>query len=209
SSLLAAAGPDASQTMTYAAGEPSNVAASTQMATELLPYLSEGAITFDGHGWTVTGAANSPADRAAIDAAFAANQLAAAGWSMAVTEPAPVVEAPPVIDPAYTFSARRDADGAVQLSGQVPAEPAARYFGAISSGDIAEVTVAPGAPENFLPSAETGLRALLLLQTGELEFSAGNWSLEGTAPDAETNTAIAAALAADPGAAAWDSAIDI
>lgn len=214
-SLLAAVGPSAVADLTYASGEPTDFTTSAQTAIELLPHLEEGAVVFDSHGWTVTGTAISSEGKAAIEALYASRQLAAAGWSMAVVtpkpapEPAATVEAPPVVDPGYAFSASRLDDGTAQLVGQVPAEPAARYFGAITGGDIAQVTVAPGAPESFLPSAETGLRALLLLDTGELSFAAGKWSLEGIAPDATTSAAVAAALAADPGAATWTTAIEI
>ena len=126
-----------------------------------------------------------------------------------VAEPVVAEPAAPVVDPAYAFSARRSADGAVQLSGQIPADPALRYFGAISDGDVAQVTIAPGAPETFLPSAETGLRALLQLNEGELAFAQGTWSLTGVAPDTASSAAIEAALAADPGGASWTTAIDV
>lgn len=354
--LLATAGETSSAAMTYASGEPSDFVASAESAIGLLRWLRDGSVTYDGLGWTVTGTANSAADKQSIDADFLAQQLASAGWSIAVAEPAPVIpevspylwsatrtadgvtlmghvptenlkrflavhagdsvvdtseigsgapadfvatstaaldavlaleegevrfdgqqwslngaaasieardallaslavatdskgwsiaitapepepevvaepepvpepepaiepeQAPepaiaepaaPAVDPNYAFSARRGPDGAVQLGGQVPAEPARRYFGAISDGDMAAVTVSPGAPEAFLPSAETGLRALLQLETGDLAFADGAWSLKGVAPDEASSAAIETALATDPGGAAWTSDITV
>lgn len=353
-SLIASAGESVTETMTYASGEPANFVSSAQTAIGLLQWLRNGTIAYDGLGWTVTGTANSAADKQALDADFLAQERASAGWSIAVAEPPPVIPevspylwsatrtadgvtlmghvptaslksflavhagdavvdtmeigsgapadfvaistaaldavlaleegevrfdgqqwslngtaesieardlllaslatatdsatwsiaitapepqplpvaepepalepepvvepepapaiaepAAPAVDPAYAFSARRKADGAVHLDGQLPAEPAKRYFGAISDGDIAAVTVAPGAPETFLPSAETGLRALLQLAEGELAFAQGAWSLEGVAPDEASRATIETALAADPGGANWTTAIEV
>jgi len=126
----------------------------------------------------------------------------------AVAEPAPP-PAPAVVDPNYAFSARRLPDASVVMSGQMPSDPALRYFAAITKGDIAAVTLAEGAPEAFLPSAETGLRALLLLSEGQLDFALGAWSLRGIAADEAARKAALAAIAADPDAAAWQTQIDL
>ena len=121
------------------------------------------------------------------------------------TEPAAPASAP--VDLAYAFSATRAAGGTTILSGQVPTDPALRYFGAITGGDIAAVSVAAGAPESFLSSAETGLRALMLLSEGQLDFSAGAWSLRGVAPDPTARDSVLAALDADAGGATWTTAV--
>ncbi|SEP70940.1 Outer membrane protein OmpA [Devosia sp. YR412] len=108
--LLASAGTDAKDSLTFASGEPGSFLASAETALDLLPLLRDGSISFDGRGWTLTGTANSPADRAALDTAFADQKLAAAGWSMAVAdapvvavavepEPAPIAEPAPVVEP--------------------------------------------------------------------------------------------------------------
>lgn len=90
--LLASAGTGAKDSLTFASGEPGNFLASAETALTLLPLLRDGSISFDGRGWTLTGTANSPADRATLDAAFTEQKLAAAGWSMAVAD-APIVAA--------------------------------------------------------------------------------------------------------------------
>ncbi|MHA6691930.1 OmpA family protein [Devosia sp. A449] len=125
-------------------------------------------------------------------------------------EAAPVAAPPaPAIDPDYAFSASRAADGTVILSGQLPTDAAMRYFGTISGGDFAAVSLAQGAPADFLASAETGLRALLQLSEGQINFANGNWSLSGVAADATTQTMVLAALNADSGAATWGASVEL
>ena len=361
--LLSAAGPSATETLTYASGEPRNFLTAAQTGIDLLKWLSDGKVAYDGSGWIVTGSAQSAIDKAALEADFATRQLAGAGWSMAVASPlpaaavtaptppgaeayiwsatklpsgelvltgqvptdavqsslaeqagdrvtdqtvidpaapagfaedalaaitalanvsdgiasfdgtqwrvdgnltaadsaaavetalasaatpapdwqltllppaatsepqpaaepaapaptsaAPLVEAPvaepvaaPVaVDPAYAFSARRSADGALIFSGQVPSDAVLRDILAIADGDTAAVSIAAGAPESFSASADIGLTALLQLTTGELDFAQGAWKLSGTAPDAATGDAVATAIAADS-AATWSVAVD-
>jgi OOP family OmpA-OmpF porin len=120
----------------------------------------------------------------------------------------PVSAAVPV-NPDYAFSANRAADASVVLSGQMPSDPAMRYFAAISDGDVAAVTIAEGAPDSFLPSAEAGLRALLDLAEGQLDFAAGAWSLRGTAANEAARDAALASISAAPDAAAWTTQIDL
>ncbi|MCS6760074.1 MAG: hypothetical protein MO852_14945 [Candidatus Devosia euplotis] len=118
----------------------------------------------------------------------------------------PAVAAPAVIevDPDYAFSAIRDGDGAVILSGQVPADAALRQFATTTEADAAAVSIAGGAPENFLASAEIGLQALLRLQSGQLDFANGTRRIVGMAGDAAGRDAVLAAIAAD-NAASWTS----
>ena len=130
-----------------------------------------------------------------------------------VSEPAVAAaqaeQAPAAVDANYAFSARRSADAEVVLSGQLPSDPALRYLQAISGGDVAAVSIAEGAPETFLPSAETGMRALLYLLEGQLDFAQGKWSLSGMAVDENARKAVLSALAADPGKAEWATTIEL
>lgn len=148
-------------------------------------------------------AAPAAAAATAVDAAPAEP----AAEPVAEPEAAPATSTVPV-DPDYAFSARRAADASVVMSGQMPTDPALRYFAAISDGEIAAVTLAEGAPESFLPSAETGLRALLHLREGELDFTRGVWSLRGIAADDAARDAVMAAIAGDPGTD-WQTRIDL
>ncbi|MET3925800.1 OmpA family protein [Devosia sp. 2618] len=123
------------------------------------------------------------------------------------TEP-PTIQ-PVVIDPDYAFSASRSVDGSTIMSGQVPSDAALSTLGAIGNGDTAAVSIAEGAPDSFVSSAETGLRALLKLETGQLNFSQGNWSLSGTTPNEATKTEITVALEANAGAVKWSTDISL
>jgi hypothetical protein len=226
--LVQAAGAGAVKSMAYASGEPRNFLESARLGLDLLQWLQEGRVIYDGRGWTLSGNAGSADDKLALEADFVARQLVAAGWSMAVADPLPSARsepplaeaAPPAgpvappspeplpataVDPDYAFSASRGADGATMLSGQVPSDEALRVLGAIGDGDTAAVSLAEGAPPAFLASAETGLRALQQLEEGQLDFAAGVWSVRGTAADVAVRDAIMAALEADPGQAEWAS----
>ena len=95
---------------------------------------------------------------------------------------------------SYNFTATKSADGKIFMAGQMPAEPALRYFAAITKGDTAAVTITAGAPPDFIPNAEAGLRALMLLPEGQLSFASRRWSLSGTVATAENRTAALAEL---------------
>ncbi|WP_323015422.1 OmpA family protein [Devosia sp.] len=230
-------GPDLRDETQIVPGAPQGFVNDALVALAALAGLQNGEAHFDGTHWAISGKAGAGADIAAA-LAKAETPLAGWTLTIeppdapASAEPeaevappevlaTPVAEAaeteqprpePPVdvaADPDYAFAARRDADGAVILSGQIPAEAALSYFAALSQGDTAAVSVADGAPSSFLPSAETGLRALMYLSEGRLDFSAGKWSLAGTAPNAGARAAVLAAIAGDPGGTRWITAIDL
>lgn len=125
----------------------------------------------------------------------------------APAEAASPVESPaPAIDPAYHFSASRNAQGVITLAGQVPADATARYLASLAKAEHADLAVTPGAPDNFANNAQAGMRALLQLQDGRLQFDKGAWSLSGTAPGEAEKVAIEADLAA---AGSWSLAIGV
>ncbi|KFC71111.1 OmpA/MotB domain protein [Devosia sp. LC5] len=236
--LLARAGANARTGMTYASGAPNGFSGSAQTALALLQRLSEGRIVLEGAAWTLTGTAKSPADKAAIEAEFTSKQLAAAGWSMAIAAPAatvattapvttptapetppaaePAAEAPApdpeqnpvIIDPAYTFSATR-AEGQTVLSGQVPTDADLQALATQTGGSIDALSVAAGAPDDFVANAQLGLQQLARMTDGRLNYGADVWSLSGTAPDSVTADAIKAAIAAAANPADWTATIAI
>ncbi len=234
--LLARAGANARTGMTYASGAPNGFSGSAQTGLALLQRLSEGKIELQGSAWTLTGTAGSPEDKAAIEAEFTNKQLAAAGWSMAIAAPAAIVataapvvtptapESPPepaaeapapdpeqnpvTIDPAYTFSATR-AEGQTVLSGQVPSDADLQALATQTGGSIDALSVAPGAPDDFVANAQLGLQQLTRLTDGRLNYSADAWTLSGTAPDSVTADAIKTAIAAAANPAEWTATIAI
>ncbi|WP_316359940.1 OmpA family protein [Devosia sp.] len=201
--LLAAAGQTATETMTYASGEPNGFVASAQTGLSLLQWLREGSIVYDGAGWTVTGTANSAIDKGAIEADFLTRQLASSGWSMAVAEPPPTI---PQIAP-YTWSATRAADG-VTLMGHVPTQGLKTYL-AVHAGDavVDSTELGRGAPEGFVAAATAGLDAVLALEEGEVSYDGSRWTLGGRAASEAQRDALLATLAAATDTAAWS--IDI
>lgn len=127
-------------------------------------------------------------------------------------EPAPPVAAPetpvtpptaPQIDPTYSFSASRGAGGAVTMSGKLPADPALRFFGVITGAPTSGVTIADGAPDDFITNAETGIRSLMELDTAELRFANAKWTLSGKASTNAARDAVLASIAALPNGNAW------
>lgn len=110
----------------------------------------------------------------------------------------------PAIDPAYAFSATRQASGVVELVGSVPTDPALRYFGVVAGGaPTAGLSIAVGAPDTFNMNATEGLRALMLLTDGTLKFADGKWSLQGKAANDKDLAAAKTQAAAAPDAGAW------
>ncbi len=201
--LLAAAGQSATETMTYASGEPEGFVASAATAIGLLQWLSEGRVVYDGIGWTITGTANSAIDKAAIDADFVTRQLASSGWSMAVAQPPPVI---PEISP-YAWSATRAADG-VTLMGHVPTQSLKNYL-AVHAGDavVDSTEIGLGAPQDFVAGATAGLDAVMALEEGEVSFDGSRWTLGGRATSEAQRDSLLATLAAVTDTSTWS--IDI
>lgn len=198
------------QAMTYSSGAPADFLSSAQLGLELLGRLTEGKIAFVGQGWTLTGTAGSREDKKALEAEFAERNLAASGWSMAVAEGTATAQtpSPAAVDPDYAFSAIKSSSGEVIFSGQVPADPAIRFFQAITGGNSDAVSIAPNAPPDFILLAEAGVRALMQLDEGTLSFSAGRWALSGATSDPQTRNTVVAALNAS-NATGWTSDIKL
>lgn len=226
--LMTAAGSSAVEAMSYASGEPANFVASAETAMRLLSRLQDGSVALDGSTWLLTGTPRSDADRAAIEAQFASDRLAASGWSMALASPAvaatpevpaqpqvaeaatqpepeTAIASPPVADPSYSFAASRAGGGQIILSGQLPADATLRFFTTITQGDAAAVSTADGAPEGFVVAAEAGLRALVQMSDGQLSFAEGKWTLTGTVGSAESRDAVTATLPSD----GWATSISV
>jgi len=111
------------------------------------------------------------------------------------TPPQAASAAAPAVAASYNFTATKTANGRIFMAGQMPAEPALRYFAAITKGDTSAVTITPGAPQDFIPIAEAGMRALMLLPEGQLSFASKRWSLSGTVSTQANRAAALAELA--------------
>ncbi|MCP8882535.1 OmpA family protein [Devosia sp. XJ19-1] len=202
------------------ADAPDGFAADVLQAMDILALVSEGEVAFDGDRWSAEGTAITPdanadattllgtaaprwtlslvqpaAPPAEVVAEVAAPEAPAPSEPAAPAEPAPPVAAPQAA-PDYAFVARRAADGAVTLSGQVPAQSTARYLATLSGSAAENLEIVPGAPDTFVQDAQAGIRALLQLQQGQLELADGAWSLMGDAKSPADKAALDAQIAA-------------
>ncbi len=123
-------------------------------------------------------------------------------------EPMPS-EAPPIppaderaldiVDPMparFVFEASRESGQPIALSGSVPADAAAAYFGVIAGGVPTDgMRPQGGLPDNFITSAIAGIEALATLHEGRLGFDGRRWWLRGTAANAATRDAVSGAIA--------------
>jgi outer membrane protein OmpA-like peptidoglycan-associated protein len=199
-SLLAAAGPSATDALAYASGEPRNFLATAQTGIALLRWLADGQVVFDGTGWTVTGSAKSAIDKAALEADFASRQLAASGWSMAVASPPPAlatVAAPAAApEPAYRWSATKLPTGAITLAGRVPAATLKRILAERAGDQVTdETTIDPAAPNGFTQDALAAMKALANVSDGLASFDGDRWRIDGNLVEARSADAIDTALA--------------
>ncbi|WEK06518.1 MAG: OmpA family protein [Candidatus Devosia phytovorans] len=144
--LLATAGPGATTSMVYASGEPSSFATSAELGLGMLTLLQDGRVSLDDGAWTITGTPASPAARSEIETRFADQQLAAAGWSMALGEPVSIAESTPERPPATpeADSAIPEAPAvAVTRTPIVVAEPAPEVA-APPAAEVAQVAAPDG-----------------------------------------------------------------
>jgi len=203
--LLAAAGPSASQALSYASGEPRNFITSAQTGLRLLDWLNEGQVVLDGNSWTVTGSAKSAIDKAAIEADFVSRKLAGAGWALAVAAPP---SAPPVADP-YTWSATSTAAAGVALAGHVPDASVRQALASHGGGRVADASkLASGAPAGFAAAATAALDAVVALGDAEVQFDGASWTLTGQAPSGTQRDEVLAALAAATDISDWSISVD-
>ncbi len=130
-----------------------------------------------------------------------------------VPEPAaePAVELPPGDEQAaapapavvreIVFAATKPLGGSIALTGKVPAEPMIRWLGVVAGKvPVDGLAVGTGFPDDFIPSANAGMRALVQLADGRLAFDGAAWTLSGRTLSA---TEREAALAALPDASGW------
>lgn len=135
-------------------------------------------------------------------------------------EPAPVevaeVEPQPETPPAapvvrnYVFDARKQLGATVAFAGAVPAEPMRRFLAVIAGTEPSETLQVGGdLPEDFIPNAEAGTRALMLLADGEFGLDGDTWVFSGRAANEADRQAVLTALAAIPTADGWQTSVTV
>ncbi|WP_281389633.1 OmpA family protein [Pelagibacterium limicola] len=110
--------------------------------------------------------------------------------------------------PAYTFQAVKGADGVIALRGNAPAS----VLQTIIAMDeipvyIDRIATNPHAPDGFRPTAVTGLRALDLLDTGQVVLRDGTWLLSGNAAIDTVSNAALAMLSSETPDVAWKTLV--
>ncbi len=93
--LLAMAGAEATSSVDFATGEPADFLASAEQAIQLLTWLDEGQVVFDGTTWTISGRPGSRIDRATLETEFTVRRLAEKNWVLSLSEPENAVAAEP------------------------------------------------------------------------------------------------------------------
>lgn len=105
---------------------------------------------------------------------------------------APAEPAPAAVEP-FTFLASREAGGEIALSGNVPAESARDYLAALAGRVPSDaLTIAPDAPPDFVEGATRGIRALRLIEGGQLSYADGQWTFGGAVDSEELEAQILA-----------------
>ncbi len=198
----------AADTMIVADGNPTDFESAAVRAVGVLPLLDAGKVSYDGSGWSLTGAVDTPQKAFAAESAFAATGLRTAGWTYSVALPAVAETAAlPTIDP-YTWRAQKSAGGDVTFAGFVPTEQLKRYLAGHAGGQVVDsTTLGAGAPEGFIPAAIGGLDALLAMDEGVLALSAGDWSLTGKVATSADRHGVETALNGAADISAWHVAI--
>jgi len=118
-----------------------------------------------------------------------------------------------VVDPLparFVFEANKDGGQPVVLSGGVPADATAKYFGVIA-GDVATdaLYAQPNLPDDFIASGTAGLTALGRVNEGRLGFDGTRWWLRGMVEDAALRDTLTNTIAALPNGADWSVFIGV
>ncbi|MGE5267795.1 MAG: hypothetical protein ACM3L9_10560, partial [Deltaproteobacteria bacterium] len=108
--------------------------------------------------------------------------------------------------PAFTWTAERDANGSIRLSGFVPTEASRKSIlqaarKALPSARIDdEMKLARGGPDRdlFAAAAGFGLKQLSALQSGRVELNGTKFTISGLAPDQTSLTAVRSRLKSLP-----------
>ena len=129
-----------------------------------------------------------------------------------VAEAAPQPETPPSAPVVrnYVFDARKTIGAPVALKGTVPADPMRRFLAVITGTEPSDaLQIGGNLPDDFIPNAEAGARALMLLADGEFGLDGDTWVFSGRAETEADRQAALAALAVVPGLDQWETDVTL
>lgn len=111
--------------------------------------------------------------------------------------------------PEAFFSAEKDSEGVLSLSGQVPDAATLEALSARADDPLADVVVDAAMPRAFAAAVTAGLDALERLSSGRLTYRESAWSLEGQADTEEARADALAVLEDRPEAESWSATITV
>jgi outer membrane protein OmpA-like peptidoglycan-associated protein len=129
-----------------------------------------------------------------------------------VAELAPQPDTPPAAPVVrdYVFDAKKQIGAPVSLSGLVPADPMRRFLAVITGTEPSDaLQVGSDLPADFIPNAEAGTRALMLLADGEFGLDGDTWVFAGRAGNEADRQGVLTALAAVPTADRWETSVTL
>ena len=116
----------------------------------------------------------------------------------------------PPIPKTLVFEASRQAGGNIALSGSVPTDATAAYFGVLAGGaKTNKLETASGLPDDFTASGTAGINALAELSEGHLGFDGTKWWLRGKAEQQPVADDVNAKIAALPNGKDWSVGVDV
>jgi len=186
-------------TSALGAGAPESFIGDALAGLDALTAMDEGALSFDGKAWSLSGQTATGTERAAVqDALIAAVDESA--WQIAIQ----AKDGAPVVSP-FTWSAVKGENGRVSLSGYLTTDELRRFV-AVRAGDVVSDTtkLGSGEPAGFMADVLAGLEALGHLRSGSVVFDGEKFNLTGVPGTASDRDAAVAALgSASNGGANW------
>ena len=173
----------AANNLSIAKGQPLDFSDNTLIALNALKELEYGKASFDGENWLLSGKAKTYEGAQKLKSDLT-------GWNINITSPPK-----PVASKDYRFVATKLADGTIGLIGDVPTKETANYIG-ILAGKVAtdKLNILSPAPDDFKRNLFNGIRALKMLQHGQLSFRAQQWYLNGIADNKKVRDDIIAII---------------
>ncbi len=153
-------------------GAPEGFDKSVEFGLSALENLSEGRFSLENDEVSLVGTAKS------VDDYDALADLISSGINGANIKLAQI--SPPTVE-TYSWSAQKSAEGVTTLTGFAPSDDIKGQLEIAGAGAIDEMSLAKGAPGNFEENAKAGLKALSLLDSGEVKLEDDGWTLTGQA----------------------------
>ena len=199
--VLALAGDGATSNVDFATGEPTDFVASAEQAIQLLAWLDEGQVIFDGTNWTISGTPGSRIDRATLETEFTIRRLAEKNWALDLSEPREAAVAETVVESQDPVAP--DAEQAVAQDETAPVQAQNMAPDATVPAPATEAPAAAPAPKQAPAPSDPAQLALCRDRVAELSahnailFQSGNAIIAESASAEMDRFAEALALCAE------------